>query len=298
MPTLEDIHESLSRKIQEASLDHLSDRATMDTDHFDYETASFASSNTSLCAQANSSISGSSDHDKPILHSIKKAANAHVRGISDTAVLGDAALSVTGKAPDPWTSQDSEHCNNSRFSSRVSILDLSNARHRAIPSVETLIDDGSNTSNAVDIGAPHCILQADLVDDAGVPLDLASTFKYSYLDVEYPTRGVSRRPALLLGQSFAQHRTRSSSFPEATPVRDTSPLPHARLDRLSPTFGGYVPFTTHEHRGKLKRQIKHDDLRDEFRRYGELAKKTDETIQEKEKSSPSRKLLKRLRTLF
>lgn len=298
MPTLEDIHESLSRKNQEASLDHLSDHATMDTDHFDYEAASFASSNNSLCAQASSSICGSSRNVKPKLHSLKKTAKAYVRSISDTAVFGDAALSVPKKEPDPWTPKDSEHCNNSRFPSRVSILDLSNTRRRTISSLETLIDDGSKNSHAVDIGAPHCMLQADLVDDAEVPIDLASTFKYSYLDVEYPTRGASRRPALLLGQSFAHHQTRPTSFPGASLDCDTSPVPHARFDRLSPTFGGYMSYTTHEHRGKLKRQMKHDDLRDEFRRYGELAKKTGETIHEKEKSSPSRKLLKYLRTLF
>lgn len=56
MPTLQDIHDSLSRKNQEASLDHLSNHATMDTDDFTYEIERFASSNISLCAQASSSI--------------------------------------------------------------------------------------------------------------------------------------------------------------------------------------------------------------------------------------------------
>lgn len=164
---------------------------------------------------------------------------------------------------------------------RVSILDLPHTPGHC--SLDTRVNDGPHTPNHkyIDVG-----------------IDIASMFEYSYLDVEYPSREVGRRSALLLGRSYGQRQTRPSALPEATLNFDTSPLAYAEFDKPSLTFHDPMPYTTHEHRGKLKRQVKHDDLRNDFRRSGVLAKKTSETVQVKEKSSSSRKSFKRLRGLF
>lgn len=148
MPTLKDLHESLSRKQRPAKLASMSDHAAIGTVDFDYEIASFASSNISLCAEAGSSSYGSSIDNEIALNSIKQRATLHVCNISNTAVCGDETPTTIGKERYRWTPRDFEdgdvslcHCSKLNFSTAASHSLLSDVPSMPLASLDSDMPD-------------------------------------------------------------------------------------------------------------------------------------------------------------
>ncbi|KAH0339538.1 hypothetical protein KCU81_g7196, partial [Aureobasidium melanogenum] len=165
MPTLQDIHDSFSRKEARASLSSLSDRATMGTGDFDYETASSCLENISLLAEAGSSRCGSSINYVSPVRSFKQSNASHVRNVSNTAVSGDETSTSAGKKPHSWASQASGSRTGSALSYQVSSLDLStttrNSSFRHTSAGNIFMTHGSDH-----VDTPARPSQADRVSDS------------------------------------------------------------------------------------------------------------------------------------
>lgn len=165
MPTLQEVHDSLSRKERRSSLSTLSNRAIMGTVDFDYETASSCLDSISLLARAGSSRCGSSINDVSPNRSVKRLTTSHVRNVSNTAVFGDETSTSTGKEPHLWASQVSGSHTGSALSYQVSSLDLStttqNSYFRHTSAGNIFMTHGSDP-----IDAPDRPSQADRVSDS------------------------------------------------------------------------------------------------------------------------------------
>ncbi|KAG9516514.1 hypothetical protein KCV07_g6766, partial [Aureobasidium melanogenum] len=175
MPTLEDVHDSLSRKERRASLSSLSDHATMGTVDFYVGTTSSCLSSISLLTEVGSSVCGSSVSDVSFRHLIKQTPISHMRNISDTAVFGDETTTSSGKQPHPWSVWGSEPQSDSIFTYRDNTRCLLSTSTVTAASLDAPMSHGAMISGSLDITAPDCTLQADKIYDARVPVNRAST---------------------------------------------------------------------------------------------------------------------------
>ncbi|KAH0365972.1 hypothetical protein KCU65_g5700, partial [Aureobasidium melanogenum] len=170
VPTLEDVHDSLSRKEYRASLPSLSDRATMGTVDFEHETASSSFSNISLLAEAGSTVRGSSINDASRLESSKQTTTSHVRNVSNTAVFDDETTILSDKEPHRWTFEDSGPCTDSALSRQNSDSDFSTTTHLHT-SLHTLAGNMIVTHGSGHIDGSPRSSQVDKVSDARLIVD-------------------------------------------------------------------------------------------------------------------------------
>lgn len=166
MPILQDVRDSLSRKEYRANLSALSDRATMGTVDFDYETASSSFSNTSLLAEAGSSVCGSSVNNVSPVQMTKQTSISHMRNVSDTAVFGDETP-TSEKEPHPWTSEDSGLYTGPALSYQISTLEHSTTTH-SFSSPHSFAGNIIGSHDSEHIDAPARSSQADKVSDREV----------------------------------------------------------------------------------------------------------------------------------
>ncbi|KAG9693609.1 hypothetical protein KCU95_g6409, partial [Aureobasidium melanogenum] len=170
VPTLQEIHDSLSRKMSRASLSCLSDRATMGTGDLDYETASSCLENISILAEAGGSRCGSSINDVSPIRSVKRLTTSHVRNVSSTAVFGDETSTSTEKEPHLWASHKSGSHTASGLSYHARSLDLSattqNSYFRHTSASNISMTHGSDPIDAPDRPSP-----ADRVSDSEAVVD-------------------------------------------------------------------------------------------------------------------------------
>lgn len=124
---------------------------------------------------------------------------------------------------------------------------------------------------------------------------------------EHPSRKSGRPRGILLTQPDALRQTDRTFLRNAVQHSKSSTPTDDNLNDLSSVSLDHLFSITHQPKQKLKRQVKHDDLRHEYQSQGELAKRARLTVQAKEahvtvqareKSSSSRKLFRRLRALF
>ncbi|KAG9606406.1 hypothetical protein KCV04_g53, partial [Aureobasidium melanogenum] len=102
-PTLQDVHDSLSRKERRAGFSSWSDHATMETIDCGFDIARSYASSISLLAEVGSSVGGSSVNGVSFPKPFKQTPISHVRNVSDTAVFGDETSTASAKEPHPWT---------------------------------------------------------------------------------------------------------------------------------------------------------------------------------------------------
>ncbi|KAG9665297.1 hypothetical protein KCU64_g14, partial [Aureobasidium melanogenum] len=115
---------------------------------------------------------------------------------------------------------------------------------------------------------------------------------------EHPSRKSGRPRGILLTQPDALRQTDRTFLRNAVQHSKSSISTDDKLNDLSSVSLDHLFSITHQPKQKLKRQVKHDDLRHEFESQGELAKGAHVTVQAREESSLRRKLFRRLRALF
>ncbi|KAH0389980.1 hypothetical protein KCU89_g16095, partial [Aureobasidium melanogenum] len=125
--------------------------------------------------------------------------------------------------------------------------------------------------------------------------------------VEHPSRKAGRSRGILHVQPDSLVQANRTSSRKAIRYSKPSPLVNYRFNDLSSGSLDHLFSITHQPKQKLKRQVKHGDLRYKFEDDGQLAeearltaqaKQAHITVQPKEKSLSSRKLFTRLRALF
>ncbi|KAG9739663.1 hypothetical protein KCU73_g9417, partial [Aureobasidium melanogenum] len=230
MPTLEDVHDSLSRKERRASLSSLSDHATMGTVDFDCEIDSFDSSNISLLAVVGSSVCGSSVNDVSFRHSIKQTPISHMRNVSDTAVFGDETTTTSEKEPHPWTVWGSEPHSCSVVTCYDSTRSLMNKSTTTATSLDTPMSHGATISGSLNTTAPDCASQADKVYD-------------SRLLIKGSSKTVNHFPTHITSCTHAaSHSTKTLGDLNKTGLNKTWPTQPAASTSGSPSLNAAISF--------------------------------------------------------
>ncbi|KAH0394242.1 hypothetical protein KCU89_g11569, partial [Aureobasidium melanogenum] len=230
MPTLEDVHDSLSRKERRASLSSLSDHATMGTVDFYVETTSSCSSSISLLAEVGSSVCGSSVNDVSFRHSIMQTPSSHMRNVSDTAVFGDETTTTSEKEPHPWTVWGSEPHSRSVFTCRDSTRSLMNTSTTTATSLDAPMSHGAMISGSLNITAPDCASQADKVYD-------------SRLLIKGSSETVNHLPTHITSCTHAtSHSTKTSGYLNKTDLNKTWPTQPAASTSDSPSLDAAISF--------------------------------------------------------
>ncbi|KAH0107442.1 hypothetical protein KCU96_g70, partial [Aureobasidium melanogenum] len=125
--------------------------------------------------------------------------------------------------------------------------------------------------------------------------------------VEHPSRTAGRPRGVPLAKHSSLEQTDRTSLRYAKRDSKTHTLANHRFNDLSSGSLDHLSSINYQPKQKLKRQVKHDDLRHEFENHGQLAeeahltleaKEARITVQAKEKSSWSRKLLRKNKILF
>lgn len=229
MPTLQDVHDSLSRKARRVSLSSLSDHAIMGTVDFDCEIENFDSSNISLLAEVGSSVCASSVNDVSFRHSIKQTPISHMRNVSDTAVFGDESTTFS-EEPHPWTVWNSELHGHSLVTCYDSTRSLMNKSTTTATSLDAPMSHGTMISGSLNITAPDCASQADKVYD-------------SRLLIKGSSKTVNHFPTHITSCTHAtRHSTKTSGDLNKTDLNKTWPTQPAASTSGSPTLNAAISF--------------------------------------------------------
>ncbi|KAH0346201.1 hypothetical protein KCU83_g7509, partial [Aureobasidium melanogenum] len=238
-PTLQDVHDSLSRKERRASFSSWSDHATMETIDCGFGIARSYASSISLLAGVGSSVGGSSVNGDSFPKPFKQTPISHMRNVSDTAVFGDETSTASAKEPHPWTFWNPDPHSHSMVTYCERTRSFMNTSTATAASLDALMSHGAMTSGSRNVDASGSTSHEGKVCKTEVSFDPSCSPVYDYKTYVQSSNHASHHQAETAADLY--NKDVNEPLPSRSVTRSTSIPPRPGISCRNPGAANASP---------------------------------------------------------